>query len=262
VLSVGYGSFRTADPVSSGDFKLEMAASRSRAAWSTVLQAFSPRGRNIHRYKRRAGKQMKILGWVTITAITAATTLAGEMASAREHKVTICMDPSPDGMEIRSAQRLASKVFARIHVGVDWRELGACPVGGNAVQVGLSYRTPEHHLPGALAYALPYEGRHIVVFYDRLRESDPNQVTYSLAYVLVHEVTHILEGITRHSKRGIMKAQWDGDDRFEIAIGRLEFAPEDVDLIHRGMDARTAAPTLRALATAPPRLPIPLAAQQ
>ena len=159
---------------------------------------------------------MKILGWVTITAITAAIAFARETGSARD-QVTICMDPSGDGMEIRAAQRLASKVFARIHVGVDWQELRACPVGGNAVQVSLSYQTPEHQLPGALAYALPYEGSHIVVFYDRLRKSDPNQVICSLAYVLVHEVTHILEGITRHSKRGIMKAQWDCEDRFEIA---------------------------------------------
>jgi hypothetical protein len=204
---------------------------------------------------------MKILGWITITAITAANSLAGEDGPARERKVMICMDPSADGMEIRSAQRLASKVFARIHEGVDWRELHTCPVGGNAVQINLSYQTPERQLPGALAYALPYEGSHIVVFYDRLRKSDPNQIICSLAYVLVHEVTHILEGITRHSKRGIMKAQWDRNDRFEIALGRLGFAPEDADLIQRGLDARLSAPTLRALVLANLRNATPVAVQ-
>jgi hypothetical protein len=193
---------------------------------------------------------MKILGWITITAITAANSLAGEDGPGREPKVTVCMDPSADGMEIRAAQRLASKVFARIHVGIDWRELHTCPVGGNAVQINLCYQTPERQLPGALAYAMPYEGSHIVVFYDRLRKSNSNQVTASLAYVLVHEVTHLLEGITRHSKTGIMKAQWDRDDRFEIALGRLAFAPEDVDLIQHGLDARLSVPTLRALALA------------
>jgi hypothetical protein len=205
---------------------------------------------------------MKILGWVTITAITAANSLAGENGPTREHKVTICMDPSADGREIRPAQRLASKVFARIHVGIDWLELRSCPVAGNALQVTLSYNTPEHQLPGAMAYALPYEGSDIVVFYDRLRKSDANQVTCSLAYVLVHEVTHLLEGITRHSKRGIMKAQWNLEDRFEIAIGRLEFASEDVDLIQRGLDARVPAPTLGALALADRRNAARLAAQQ
>jgi len=199
---------------------------------------------------------MHILGLITMTAITAATALAGETGPVGEPRVTVCMDPSSDGREIRAAQRLASKMFARIHVGVDWQELGSCPVAGNALQVTLSYNTPEHQLPGAMAYALPYEGSHIVVFYDRLRKSDPNQVTCSLAYILVHEVTHILEGITRHSTRGIMKAQWDREDRFEIAIGRLEFAPEDIDLIYRGLDRREFGPTLAAS-----RIPVSVAAQ-
>ena len=48
----------------------------------------------------------------------------------------------------------------------------------------------------------------------------------------------MLEGITRHSKTGIMKALWDREDHFEIALGCLDFAPEDVDLIYHGLDAR------------------------
>jgi hypothetical protein len=71
----------------------------------------------------------------------------------------------------------------------------------------------------------------------------------------------MLEGITRHSKTGIMKAQWDGDDRFQIALGHLEFATEDIDLIYRGLDARAPAPTLGALALADPRYAAPVAAQ-
>ncbi len=181
---------------------------------------------------------MRILGWFTMTAIAAATGFAQETGPARERRVTACMDPSADGREIRAAQSLASKMFARIQVRVDWSELRFCPVGGSALQVSLSDHTPEHQLPGALAFALPYEGSHIVVFLDRVRKSDPNCVACSLAYVLVHEVTHILEGITRHSKSGIMKAQWDRNDHFEMTLGRLEFAAEDVDLIYRGLNSR------------------------
>jgi hypothetical protein len=202
---------------------------------------------------------MRILGWFTMTAIAAATAFGGE-----ERRVTVCMDPSADGREIRAAQSLASTMFARIHVRVDWRELRSCPVDGNALQVSLSEHTPEHQLPGAMAYALPYEGSHIVVFHDRVRKSVPNRVAYALAYVLVHEMTHILEGITRHSKSGIMKAQWDRDDHFEMGLERLAFAPEDVDLIYRGLAARDAhqlSPTIGALAIAQPRIPGMLAAQ-
>jgi hypothetical protein len=202
---------------------------------------------------------MRILGWFTMTAIAAATAFGGE-----ERPVTVCMDPSADGREIRAAQSLASKMFARIHVEIDWRELRSCPAGRDALQISLSDHTPEHQLPGALAYALPYEGSRIVVFYDRVRKSDPDRLACSLAYVLVHEVTHILEGITRHSKCGIMKAQWDRNDHFEIGLGRLGFAPEDVNLIYRGLAARVArqaSSTLGALAIAPPPIPGRLAAE-
>jgi hypothetical protein len=41
--------------------------------------------------------------------------------------------------------------------------------------------------------------------------------------------------------------------RFEIGLGRLEFAPEDVDLIYRGLDARQPSPTVGALSQADPR---------
>jgi hypothetical protein len=179
---------------------------------------------------------MKILATVVVAA--AATTWGGEKGAELGRAVTVCIDPNGDGVEIRSAQGLASKLFARIGVRIDWRELRSCTTGGRSLQVSLSYKTPPNQLPGSLAYALPYEGSHIVVFYDRVQQSDPNLRTRLLAYALAHEITHILEGITRHSKRGIMKAHWDGEDRFEIGLGHLGFAPEDVDLIYRGLDTR------------------------
>jgi hypothetical protein len=182
---------------------------------------------------------MKILA--TMVAAAAATVWAGETGAERERTVTVCVDPSGDGVEIRSAQGLASKLFARIGVRIDWRELHSCTAGGGALQVSLSYNTPPNQLPGSLAYALPYEGSHIVVFYDRVRLSDSNLITRLMAYVMVHEITHILEGITRHSRRGIMKAHWDAEDRFQIGLGHLDFAPEDIDLIYRGLHARVSA---------------------
>jgi hypothetical protein len=30
-----------------------------------------------------------------------------------------------------------------------------------------------------------------------------------------------------------MKAHWDTEDRFQIGLGHLDFAPEDIDLIYR-----------------------------
>ena len=50
---------------------------------------------------------MKILA--TMVAAAAATAWAGETGAGRERTVTVCVDPSGDGVEIRSVQGLASK---------------------------------------------------------------------------------------------------------------------------------------------------------
>jgi hypothetical protein len=94
---------------------------------------------------------MKILMVATIMA-----------AAANAGDVTVCMDPNSHKPEIRAAQGLASRLFARIGVTIDWRELRFCPAGGNPIQVSLSYDAPERQAPNAVAYALPYEGNHIV----------------------------------------------------------------------------------------------------
>lgn len=60
-----------------------------------------------------------------------------------------------------------------------------------------------------------------------------------LAHVLVHEITHILEGIDRHSESGVMKAQWTVEDYRAMADKPLPFAAIDVDLIQRGLASQS-----------------------
>jgi hypothetical protein len=52
---------------------------------------------------------------------------------------------------------------------------------------------------------------------------------------MTHEITHILQGISRHSLTGVMKAHWDAHDFAQMAYQPLPFAPEDVDLIQQGL---------------------------
>jgi len=92
-----------------------------------------------------------------------------------------------------------------------------------------------------LAFAQPYEGR-IVVFLDRVAELNRNKGLSVLASVLVHEITHVLEGVSRHSSTGIRKARWDYRDYFEMSRRPLPFAQEDVNLIYNGLKARHMAP--------------------
>ena len=94
-------------------------------------------------------------------------------------------------------------------------------------------------MPGALAYALPYEGAHVQLFYDRITEAgDSALLSRLLAHVLVHEITHILQRSSRHSTHGIMKARWDREDYVQMKLMPLPFADEDIDLIRKGLAAR------------------------
>jgi hypothetical protein len=96
-------------------------------------------------------------------------------------------------------------------------------------------------LPGALAFCQPAARDDIRVLYDRVQAMvSPAHEPHLLAYVLAHEIAHILEGTGRHSATGIMKAQWTQDDYADIASGKLTFASEDIELVHGGVIVRQA----------------------
>ncbi len=90
-----------------------------------------------------------------------------------------------------------------------------------------------------LAYAYPVEGTRILIFPDRVAAISPEPRFHTtLAYVLVHEVTHILQGVPRHSREGIMKAQWTPGDYFEMIYHRLGFTEDDLALLYAGLERR------------------------
>jgi len=105
----------------------------------------------------------------------------------------------------------------------------------------LEEETPTTERPGALAYAFVLEGTHIVVFADRVEAlMQADHIPMLLAYVVAHEITHILQGVPRHSTTGIMKAHWNQDDHFAMLKNALNFTAYDEDLLHAGLDARVA----------------------
>jgi hypothetical protein len=91
-------------------------------------------------------------------------------------------------------------------------------------------------LPEALGFSQPLEGGHITIFLDRVEKM--NYPAFVLSYAMVHEITHVLEGVGRHSDTGIMKAHWDVRDICEMRRGHIPFANEDVRLIRDGLAAR------------------------
>jgi hypothetical protein len=179
---------------------------------------------------------MKMTGMVVI--VVAATSAWAGTPPAEARHLAICMESAPGNLSMENAAKtVASGIFAGINVKIEWRSPAKCPA--EAIYVSFSSETPVNEHRGALSYARPYEGTHIVVFLDRVRFiAPPDGAARLLGYVLAHEVTHILEGELRHSETGIMKAQWGAVEHYKMGQRNLGFAAEDVSLIYNGLDWR------------------------
>jgi len=177
---------------------------------------------------------MKAECLAAMLAMAGANLFAGQHAKAQKVGVTVCIEPAP--LFQMGVRPLASAMFADIGVKIDWRELDSCPVGAGAIQVRVSHDSTGMRHSEALAFAQPYEGI-IVVFLDRVQKLNLNGPRSLTAHVLVHEITHVLEGTDRHSASGIMKAHWNDRDYSEMRSRTLLFAQEDVDLIYAGLKA-------------------------
>ena len=167
-------------------------------------------------------------------------------AQANERTVIVCIGSRAVQESVR-AQAIAGKMFADVGVKIEWHQESKCPAEQEGIiHIKLNTWVPESFYPGALAIAQPYEGVHIQVFVDRTRKMidpirkmvDPTTAASLLAHVLAHEITHILQGINRHSECGVMKAKWGQKDYEEMAWKPLNFTDEDVQLIYLGLHAR------------------------
>jgi hypothetical protein len=149
---------------------------------------------------------MKTMAMATVTAVFGTSAWAEQPAATAAPVVTVCIDRSPGGPDYM-VEGEASKIFSAIPVAVVWRPRRQCQTS-DAIRIRLNSRTPGDLMPGALAFAQPYRGTYIEIFYDRVRATVPAEsVPHLLAYVLVHEIAHILQGVARHSETGIMKAR-------------------------------------------------------
>jgi hypothetical protein len=111
---------------------------------------------------------------------------------------------------------LADRIFSSIQVSVRWHEPPGCPAT-KEVPIFMVMRTgtPKTYLPVALGVALPLEGNHAWVFYDRVWRSAPDsRVPALVAHVMVHEIAHLLQRTVRHSESGILKARWSDTENY------------------------------------------------
>ena len=177
---------------------------------------------------------------MTITAMVLMAWLAGSAAHAGQPKCKVTvylLDRANDGyVNYTQSETLASRMFDGIGISLDWAK--GKPVDESPepqIFIDLVNRTPTNLMPGSLAYTVPQEGSHITVFIDRIEQMRaPSNV---LAHVMVHEITHVLQGIGRHSATGVMKEEWTAGDFGGMRLRPLSFTPLDIDLIYSGLAA-------------------------
>jgi hypothetical protein len=182
---------------------------------------------------------MKMTATVVMMLAMGACAQAGEKIRVYVHGGYVL------GSVLVPAEDTAKRMFAAAGVAIEWHfgtpYTGRIPQENRTFVVDFSVHTPPEEHPGALAYSRPYEGIHIVVLYDRFQRTEGRLLPALLAHVIVHELTHLIEGIPRHSESGVVKAHWDSKDYCQMLSAPLPFAPEDIELIHSGLRAREAA---------------------
>jgi hypothetical protein len=140
-----------------------------------------------------------------------------------------------------AARRLAAATLARAGVGVVWRgpRLRPSEIRRDWLRVELVEATPGRPPDPVLAVSYPRArcSKGITVYLDAIRETarGTNRESALLAYVLVHEIAHVVQGVCRHSQTGVMKARWGGADRAAIFEGRLAFDDDDIRLMREGL---------------------------
>jgi hypothetical protein len=173
---------------------------------------------------------------------------AGLSAYAQDCVVTVYVrtDVAAPTSMLSLAESKTTAIFRGIGVPMRWR-VGEPPAKfpsnacGAPLVIQIENSEQVHASSEALAYAAPFvdSGTCIHVLLDRiLRSSSASLAPVALAYVLAHEIGHVLERTDRHSKDGIMKAHWERSDYRLMAYTGLAFTREDIDLIHLGIAQR------------------------
>ena len=160
------------------------------------------------------------------------------------------------------AEGTAYEIFAKAGVHIVWKAgQPKTEIPRQTIVLDITADAPEGFFPGALGRAQEFEGVHIAVFYDRVERMATREIVPRLlGHVLVHEITHVLEGVDRHSPEGVMKAHWTTEDILQMSRGRLlSFEPRDIALIRQSLIDRADAKAGASLGsnTNPARAPAP-----
>ena len=200
-----------------------------------------------------------VTGLLTVLPVSAGYPIRGQGGQQTVPDILVYVedDHRVPTMVLLKAEATATWMFAQIGLQVQWAHLrpgaaaevagtGCAPKRPEQIEVLMVSRKTGSAGREAFASALPYArtGVRITVFYDELHEAispRPGLETVVLAHVLVHEITHVLQGVVQHSGKGVLQAYWNARDYADMERRPLAFASVDVERIHDGL-ARTRSP--------------------
>jgi hypothetical protein len=177
----------------------------------------------------------------------------GQPVSAKEITVYITNGHVTPATVLAQAQQTATRIFAGAAVPLQWK-LGDAKRKQTApgadttrcaieVRVDLLSRVPEDVSPWAFARSFPLQTKELridvlVDRFGRILRRQPLLAGPLLGHVLAHEIAHVLQGVSRHSEAGILRARWNGRDYRQMQRQLMEFDRAEVKHIHLGIEWR------------------------
>jgi hypothetical protein len=157
------------------------------------------------------------------------------------YSITVCLHEHVSAPEVHMAMSIASLILRQAGVRIRWCHRLQDDDGDPApvlveILADASADTP----PGVQARSFPYaaHGARIEVYRNRVLYLVPEGHVASgsvLGHVLAHEITHVIEGISRHSNEGLMAAHWSTEVVRQMVRAPLPLLPHDVQLIQAAL---------------------------
>jgi hypothetical protein len=152
---------------------------------------------------------------------------------------------------VARAQQIVANVYSVAGIQVRWQESNnpsTCQPAQITVVINPDATRGSTRTALGISFPLVGEGGRAGVFYSRIERvsRDPTiglgaSVAEVLAYVMVHEIGHLVLNWTTHSRDGIMRTNWTLVEFAAMRGGKLFFAAAEASALRRAFQKRRSA---------------------
>jgi hypothetical protein len=159
--------------------------------------------------------------------------------------VLVCDQAGLPSETLIEAQRLASLVFQEAAIEVLWLDGGQSSVteADYVLRIHCCFGKLNSRLHRRTVAFAPAQGRHITVFWDRIRTeaaAGSHPEALMLGYVVAHELGHLHLPPGYHSPYGIMQGRLNYDDWSQVRrVGNLFFSEKEAGQMRAALIGRS-----------------------